>query len=138
MPQSLRRRCLYISVINTNAAFGLGDVSGPTHIPDEVLPAARATLAKLVSRFASIFEQLPPTEGRQVGVKAVVLVFPDVPDADAPSLIDAVQFQCKVGRCGRAGWACLCAAFVSRGVLWSNPERVRETGVDAWGISPVR
>ena len=31
-----------------------------------------------------------------MGVKAVVLVFPEVRDADAPALIDAVQFNCKV------------------------------------------
>ena len=102
VPQSLRRRCLYLSIVRTNPMFNLGAAeSGPKRIPTSMLPAARAALSKLVLRFVKVFESLPPTSGRQVGVKAVVLVFPDVMDADAPALIDQVQYQCKVG-CGDA------------------------------------
>ena len=97
VPQSLRRRCLYLSVIRTNAMFGLDTPPGvASAIPASALPAARAALSKFVLRFVKVFESLAPTSGRQVGVKAVVLVFPEVRDADAPALIDGVQFNCKV------------------------------------------
>ena len=84
MPTSLRKNYVYLAVVRTGPDVQAIDV------------------AAIVEPFAERFGTLEPTAGALTSYKAVLLVFPDIPLARAPALIDGVQATLKplfVRRC---------------------------------------
>lgn len=77
VPTALAKDVLYLSVVRTQRG------------------ADADSIKALARRFLSIFPSLAPTKGRLQQWKAVILIFPDIADADAPRLIDAVQQDVK-------------------------------------------
>ena len=77
MPTSLRKNITYLAVVRTGPAVQASDV------------------VAVVQPFAQRFGTLPPVAGALASFKAVVLVFPDIPLAEAPALIDGVQAALK-------------------------------------------
>eukprot|EP00743_Colponemidia_sp_Colp-15_P003080 GILK01003328.1.p1 GENE.GILK01003328.1~~GILK01003328.1.p1 ORF type:complete len:638 (+),score=93.76 GILK01003328.1:35-1915(+) len=78
IPSSLKKNCLYLSVVRTNPAT--------------------VTKSRIAARVMKAFKQffsLSPTEHPSAQFKAVVLIFPDIPAADAHEYIDEVQAQMK-------------------------------------------
>eukprot|EP01116_Phalansterium_solitarium_P013032 TRINITY_DN2986_c2_g1_i2.p1 TRINITY_DN2986_c2_g1~~TRINITY_DN2986_c2_g1_i2.p1 ORF type:complete len:364 (+),score=97.65 TRINITY_DN2986_c2_g1_i2:1003-2094(+) len=77
VPMSLRKDLIFMSVIHTDRGV------------------TREWMTELVGHFKQIFLDLEPKSGRLSIYKAIMLIFPDVPDDDAPEVIDRVQFALK-------------------------------------------
>ena len=88
VPTSLKKNCLYFSIVRTSAL--LGDA-----IPSETSKLVKKLLAQLLTDFIAVFEGLEPKKGPVRQFKAVVLIFPDVKSAQAHEIIDEVQKQVK-------------------------------------------
>jgi len=81
VPKALRKNSLYLGVVRFPQ--------------EEKQKVTQQQMATLVKKYADKFEKLEPTTGRARQFKAIVLIFPDVALADAPTLIDGVQRLCK-------------------------------------------
>eukprot|EP00742_Colponemidia_sp_Colp-10_P002917 GILJ01003114.1.p1 GENE.GILJ01003114.1~~GILJ01003114.1.p1 ORF type:complete len:620 (-),score=94.09 GILJ01003114.1:95-1954(-) len=78
IPSSLKKNCLYLSVVRTS----------PANI-------TKSRVAAHVMKAFKQFFLLSPTEHPSAQFKAIVLIFPDIPAADAHECIDEVQAQLK-------------------------------------------
>ena len=73
----MQQQSLYLAVVNTAGHNCVATIEG--------------VVEGMVERFLS----LKPKEAPHKYVKSIVLCFPDVPVAEAPELIDKVQFELK-------------------------------------------
>ena len=88
VPKSLKMNSIYFSVVRTSALV-------QDSITEELEVRLREILIKLTKDFIPIFQNLEPNTGKLRQFKAVILCFPDVLDAQAHSIIDAVQVAVK-------------------------------------------
>lgn len=56
---------------------------------------SQAQIEQIVYRYRDQFLELEPNSGEQAFYKAIILVFPDVSEEDAPELIDGIQQKLK-------------------------------------------
>eukprot|EP00038_Savillea_parva_P007222 m.168699 g.168699 ORF g.168699 m.168699 type:complete len:798 (-) comp12991_c0_seq1:1957-4350(-) len=97
VPMSLKRNSIYFAVVRD------------THVP-----MTTHGIQRVAEHFLNQFDQLSPTTGRARQYKAVVMIFPDVSEADCPRLIDAVQLKLK-------------PQFVARGLMIGEFHRFNNT-----------
>lgn len=93
-----------------------------THVQERT----REVLCGIIESFADQFEALSPTEGRLVGVKAAILIFPEIPDEEAADIIDVVQYRAK-------------SVFVRRGLMLGEFHRYNNaSGLRNASFYPLR
>jgi hypothetical protein len=92
VPTSLKKNCIYMSVVRTSALLAGGAGGGDASEREE---AVRKILVQLLADFIPIFSGLEPKEGKMRQFKAIILIFPDVKDSEAHSIIDEVQVRVK-------------------------------------------
>lgn len=88
--------CPYTQPSLDRALFWLAFHPGADPAPDEAAAAIR--------RYREWFLELPPDEGPEAQYKAILVLFPELPQARAPEVVDVVQ-------------AALKPAFVSAGLM---------------------
>ncbi|GMI43256.1 hypothetical protein TeGR_g3801 [Tetraparma gracilis] len=94
VPTSLKKNCIYMSVIRTSALVD-GENAAPLMDDKEKEEAVRKILAKLLMDFIPIFETLEPATGKVRQFKAIILIFPDIKNSQAHNIIDEVQVRVK-------------------------------------------
>lgn len=90
VPVSLKRDALHLAVIQTDDLL-----AGAPDTPEGRAAALVPKLTAFMRGMVDVYKGLEPSSGRYAAYKALVLVFPDIPQAEAPDIVDVVQDQCK-------------------------------------------